>query len=163
MWYFVWSSTSLSLTVNYVLCTADTCHSKKCGPRQNLQTCGSKRYEFQTIAYNTYNDGTCTAQTCPVDGTETCPVDGKGADCEADGLAEKKREMAVTAARPVDGTVEQQTSPLKCFLVLLGILILSLSALKSVNNMFLKKRCCFGPGWLSLFFSLSRMDPQDVV
>ena len=105
MWYFVWFSTSLSLNVNYVLYTTNTCHSNKCGPLQNLQKIRSKSYEFQTIAHDTYNDSTCTAQTCP--------VDGKGGNYEADGLTNKKREMAVTAARPIDGTVEQQTSPLK--------------------------------------------------
>ena len=90
MWYFVWFSTSLSLNVNYVLYATDTCHSNKCGPLRNLHTFRSKRYEFKTIAYDTFNDSTCTAHTCAVDGTETCPVDGTGADSEPGGLTDKK-------------------------------------------------------------------------
>ena len=78
MRYFVCFSTSLSLNVNYVLYTTNTCHSNKSGPRQSHKTFISKRYEFKTIAYDTYNDSTCTAQTCPVDGMKIGPVSGTG-------------------------------------------------------------------------------------
>ena len=112
MWYFVCFSTSLSLNVNYVLYTTNTCHSNKSGPLQNHKTFISKRYEFKTIAYDTYNDSTCTAQTCPVDGTETCPVDGTGGDSEVRTVSPTKK-TALIAARPVDRTGVQHTSLLK--------------------------------------------------